>query len=220
MNTASRSFGKLYKEQRFLVLLALLLSYIVLSILLEGSGHQLLVRTTLLSLVLLAAFSCLQFKKGGTAASRWLVIAAFLSGWVTIVAQFPVVFVITAAFRIIFFLTVTGALIYQVATSREVTSGIIIGAVDGYLLLGVVGAAAFSIVETTSPGSFISSGSNLAQPDIVYYSFITLATVGYGDISPLAPTARSLAVLLAVSGQLYIAVLMALLVGKFVGTRQ
>ncbi|NJO36069.1 MAG: two pore domain potassium channel family protein [Rhodospirillales bacterium] len=49
----------------------------------------------------------------------------------------------------------------------------------------------------------------------MYYSFITFATLGYGDLVPLNPAAKSLSILIAVSGQLYVAVIIALLVGKF-----
>jgi hypothetical protein len=209
-----------YRAYSFHILLGILLPYIVVSINLAGTEHEVLIRTTLVSLVLLAAMGCIRFKRGGTSLSRWFGLATLISGWVSINSGLPVLQIVSTGFRIVFFLIMTVALIYQVARSTEVTLGIIIGAMDGYLLLGMMGAGAFSVVEMTSPGSFTSAGSHLAHPDLLYYAYITMATVGYGDISPVAPMARSLAVLLAVAGQLYIAVLMALLVSKYVGSKQ
>jgi hypothetical protein len=173
----------------------------------------------LVSLVLLAAMGCVRFKRGGTSLSRWFGLATLISGWISINSGLPALQILSSGFRIIFFLIVAAALIYQDATSAEVSLGIIIGAMDGYLLLGMMGAGAFSIAEISSPGSFTSAGSQLAHPDLLYFAYITMATVGYGDISHVAPMARSLAVLLAVAGQLYIAVLMALLVSKYVGSK-
>jgi voltage-gated potassium channel len=215
-----RSLIEAYREYRFQVLLAILVLYIVVSMLLEGSRYEALLRTTLVSFVLLAAMGCLRSRRKKSTLSLWLGVATLIGGWVTVDTGFPGLMILSTGFRIVFFLVVTGTLIFQVATSAEVSLRVIIGAIDGYLLLGMMGGGALSIVEIASPGSFNAAGSTLAHPDLLYYAFITMTTVGYGDISPVAPAARSVAVLLAVAGQLYIAVLMALLVGKYIGSKQ
>jgi hypothetical protein len=97
----------------------------------------------------------------------------------------------------------------------------IFGAVCGYLLLGIIWALVYSAVETASPGSFTSSASSktpmvagrLDRGVLSYYSFITLATVGYGDVTPATALARTLAWIEAITGQFYLAVLVAGLVG-------
>jgi voltage-gated potassium channel len=213
-----RTIAQVYKEHRFLVLLILLLVYIVLSIILEGPDRQPL-RTTLVSLLLLAAIGCLQFKWVGATALRWFGGATILSGWAPVAVELPALGFLSGAFRIVFYLFVASALIYQIARSKEVTSAVIIGSIDGYLLLGTIGAVAAAIIDSALPGSFLSAGSQLKSSEYIYFAFITMATVGYGDVVPVAPVARSLAVVLAVAGQLYVAVLMALLVGKYVGSR-
>lgn len=104
----------------------------------------------------------------------------------------------------------------------EYTSGdAILGAVCGYLLLGIIWSVLYSALENASPRSFnlpqhSDSGSVAAELDrgvLTYYSFITLATVGYGDVTPITPLARTLAWIEAVTGQFYLAVLVAGLVG-------
>ena len=97
---------------------------------------------------------------------------------------------------------------------KEVTEDLITGAVCVYLLLGMIWAFVFYFLELAKAGSFsFATTSHQDVGSFMYYSFITLATVGYGDIVPLSSPARSLAVLEAVTGQLYLAVMIARLVG-------
>lgn len=104
---------------------------------------------------------------------------------------------------------------------RQASGDAIFGAVCGYLLLGIIWSLLYSAVETASPRSFHVPGAAgadgaAALPDrgaLGYYSFITLATVGYGDVTPNTPLARTLAWMEAIVGQLYLAILVAGLVG-------
>jgi hypothetical protein len=104
---------------------------------------------------------------------------------------------------------------------RQVSGDAIFGAVCGYLLLGIIWSLLYHAVETASPGSFSMPsprGSDVvaARLDpgaLSYYSFITLATVGYGDVTPITPLARTLAWMEAIAGQFYLAILVAGLVG-------
>jgi hypothetical protein len=201
----------------FVILLVLLLAYIVLSPLLDTSARRLLDRTTLISFILMAAIFCLHFGGLGLATARGLGLLALASGWVTLVADTPAMGIVSAVVRMAFFAVVVTTLIYQIAASRKVTLDIIVGAIDGYLLLGLMGAMGFTVLELFSPGSLRAGAGTLAGTDFVYFSFITMATVGYGDIVPAAPLARSAVVLLAVAGQLYVAILISLLVGKYLG---
>jgi voltage-gated potassium channel len=219
MSRGRRPVIERFKENRFLILLVLLLSYFVLTPTFEGSPNKVLFRTTLISFVFLAAIGCLQFRKSGFVSFRWFGVLTIVMGWIPVVTELPSFLITSDAFRIMFFAGVTVALIYQIAASREVTLGTILGAIDGYLLLGFMAAAGFMIIELASPGSLKASDPALATSDLVYYAFITMTTVGYGDIVPVTPAARSLAVLVAVFGQLYIAILISLLVGKYLSTR-
>jgi hypothetical protein len=103
-----------------------------------------------------------------------------------------------------------------------VTLNRIIGALCIYLLLGVMWASFYGLVEFFAPGSFRAIGSDEALPleHFIYYSFVTLTTVGYGDMTPLHPVARTLAYLEGAVGQLYIAVLVAGLVGRHVAEQR
>ena len=96
----------------------------------------------------------------------------------------------------------------------------ILGAVCGYLFLGLGWAVLYSLIEGFRPGSFeisrrLVTGGEVARPlphVLTYYSFVTLTTVGYGDISPVSPATRTLSWIEAITGQFYLAVIVAGLV--------
>jgi hypothetical protein len=122
----------------------------------------------------------------------------------------------TLVVLIIFF---AGAILSYVLGSGKVTWDKIYGAVCAYLLLGYAWTFAYSVIETVQPGSFVSLSSPVPH-DLVssvmqlrYFSFVTLATVGYGDIVPHTPAARTMALLEAILGQFYLVALVGRLVG-------
>lgn len=104
----------------------------------------------------------------------------------------------------------------------RVTSDTIVGAVCGYLLIGFAFAFWYEALEAAAPGSFVSTvapyGDGSARiaggtPDFLYYSIVVLTTVGFGDIVPAIPAARSSAMLEMLAGQLYLAAFVARVVG-------
>jgi len=100
----------------------------------------------------------------------------------------------------------------------------VIGGVAGYLLIGYTWAFAYQLLVQNVPGAiqFEPPMANmiLRQPShLIYLSFITLTTVGYGDVHPVHPAARSLAVAEALVGQLYLAILIGALVGMALKAR-
>jgi hypothetical protein len=107
----------------------------------------------------------------------------------------------------------------DVLRSRHVTVDVIFGSVAVYLLFGVVMAIAYQFGNSISPGSIIESvpaESTMGGPqfkEFVYFSFVTLTSVGYGDLTPISQFARSLAMFEGVVGQLYLTILVARLVG-------
>jgi voltage-gated potassium channel Kch len=103
----------------------------------------------------------------------------------------------------------------QVLKKGPITFRRIQGAIAVYLLLGLAWAHAYELIEYISPGAFAGNiyGSGRFS-SWMYFSFVTLATLGYGDIAPIQPLARSLAVAEAITGQLYLAILIARLVSQ------
>jgi len=115
----------------------------------------------------------------------------------------------------LFLLLVISIALRQVIFSDRVNFHNIAGAACVYLLLGIIWSLAYYFIYIIMPGSFkgsISFDMHMQLNDFVYYSFVTLTTLGYGDIVPLSATARSLAYMEAVFGQFYMAILVAGLV--------
>lgn len=101
----------------------------------------------------------------------------------------------------------------RVFRKGPVTSHRVQGAIAVYLLLGLTWAVAYELVEYWHPRAFGGSASVFGGTQrFVYYSFVTLTTIGYGDLVPVHPIARSLAIMEALTGQLYPAILLAHLV--------
>ena len=102
-----------------------------------------------------------------------------------------------------------------------VTPALISAAVMVYLLAGVIWTIGFHARETLHPASFIISGQSgpVNAGELSYFSFVTLTTLGYGDVSPATPVARSLATLEAVFGQVFLVVLLGRLVSLHIAQR-
>jgi hypothetical protein len=105
--------------------------------------------------------------------------------------------------------------------SEDVTREVLFAAVIIYLLMALMWSFAYMVLEAIVPGSFNipESGLEVRQFVFLYYSFVTITTLGYGDITPATHQAGALAILEAIAGQIYLVVLVAFLVGMFVSRR-
>jgi hypothetical protein len=90
----------------------------------------------------------------------------------------------------------------------------ILAALDAYLLAGLLFGVAYWMLERAWPASFSGAGE-VDLPGAIYFSFVTIASLGYGDVVPVSEPARGLAIVEAVSGQMYMTVLVARLVGLY-----
>jgi voltage-gated potassium channel len=116
---------------------------------------------------------------------------------------------------IAFFMLVVSQLIRQIFNRKDVNASTMLEAINGYLLLGTAFSILVNLVNLFFPGSYVfSNGALPRQSDLIYFTFITITTTGYGDITPIFTVARSLSVLISVTGQFYVAVIIALIVGK------
>ena len=113
--------------------------------------------------------------------------------------------------------------VIRVLTHQRITRETVIGAICGYLLIAILFSFAYAVLTFLNPAAISVNGHPIAEErvtnieqhvtELMYFSIITLTTVGYGDIVPVAPMARSMVVLEALAGQLYLAAFVARLVG-------
>jgi hypothetical protein len=94
---------------------------------------------------------------------------------------------------------------------KVVTADMIYCAISTYLLIGIGWAGIFGVVEAVAPGSF----SGTPAIDLLYFSFVTLTTLGFGDILPLSILAKRLVIFEATMGSIYMAVIVAMIVGRY-----
>jgi len=123
---------------------------------------------------------------------------------------------------ILFFIFVVFRLIFQAAAAKNVNLNVVLEAINGYLLLGIVFSVMAMILALFNPGAYnFPQGVELTSEKIsymseyLYYGFVTYTTLGYGDMLPQLPYSKSLAILTSVCGQIYVAVIIAMLVGKY-----
>ncbi len=117
----------------------------------------------------------------------------------------------------IFFSGVTFSLLKQIFFIKEVTLDVIVGSFCGYMLIGIISFFIFSMIEISSPDSLSGLKGDVDQriSQIFYFAFTCLTTIGFGDILPVNFLSQKLAVFTGALGQFYIAVVVAILVSRF-----
>ena len=118
---------------------------------------------------------------------------------------------------LVYFTIITLLLFNDVFRAREVSIPIVIGSFSGYFLIGVLFFLFFALLDIALPDTLnIDNSLTEGLESTFYFSFITLATVGYGDYLPTSTLGQKVAILEALAGQFYIAAVIATIVGKFI----
>ncbi len=98
--------------------------------------------------------------------------------------------------------------------SASVNKNVIFAAISGYILIGYIGTFLTLAISVQYPGSYnVTEDIHFIQA--LYFSFVTMTTLGYGDLLPLTEEARALSILLSILGPMYVAILIAMIVGKY-----
>lgn len=202
---------------RYAVLLTALFAELILAPALAATETGLVATRIATVAVLLAAVFAAEAGRVGLA----LFALAIAMQVVVNLTSIPYTRVVELSLRVAFVGYVTGVLLLTMLQREAVSLDTIAGAACTYMLIGAVWSAAFLLLEEIHPGSFEippewRSHAGDAGPGLVYFSYSTLTTVGYGDIRPLWPAAGGLAIAEAVVGQLYLAITVARLVGLHV----
>ncbi len=131
------------------------------------------------------------------------------------------VFLVRMGSLIAFFGLLTVHVLVRMAKTSTISRNIIYAAVNGYLLIGLIGGMGFRLISHFYPKSFVfSSGLEARIDDLTYFSFVTLSSLGYGDITPVTPPGQSLAIFISICGQLYTAIVIGLIIGKYILQKQ
>src|SRR6266496_3157745 len=198
------------------LLIALALLFFLFPFLEEVKGGELIV-SILFSLVLFAAILAVADRKRVLLIALVLAVPAVGGRWINHVRPDlvpPAVFLVGGLVLIIF---VVAHLLRFVLRAPSVTTEVLCASISAYLMLGLMWTMAYWLVDQLTPGAFAFNVGPRSMNGFngFYFSFITLSTVGYGDITPVSRIARWLAAMEAMTGLLYVAILISRLVGLY-----
>ena len=208
-----------YRAPYFILTVTLLL--VTLLYPLAQAGDSALLHDTVINLMLLASLYAVIDRQWVFRMLGILLVPMLAANWFNQQGSFSEQL---AAIATMAFLSVTAiAVLVHVIRAQRVNADLIYGSVAVYLLVGIIIALCFLFLHNMEPGSVLKSldkvdpfgggGHNFAV--LLYFSFIALTSVGFGDLSPVSAEARSLAVFAGLFGQLYMAILIAKLVGVY-----
>ncbi len=207
---------------RFTVLLASILLLLVTQPMFSGHAFAQNIATATISFVLLAALYAFRSTRGFFIIDLVLLVPSVGGRLALLFTTSPIVEMLSAISSCLFLAVTVTALVSRLFIVKSVTLDTISAGICAYLLMGVTFAYAFAVVELLNPSAFsatllqrpVGNGAPLIASlhSFIYYSFVCLTTTGFGDISPISEGARSLSVMESVSGQLYVAILIARLV--------
>jgi len=197
----------------YLLISILIFSFIVP--ILTGNNIKTVLFEISYSVMLLSIFSIIGKK---TNFLRYVLLISISTIWANYFTEINIVKYVAYTFSTMVLLFVTGLMIYQIVKSKYVTTRVIIETICGYLLLGVILFFLNLIVIAHNPDaiSFGNQTNTEKYSDIMYYSYITVSTIGYGEITPVSPAARSLSIFFGVISQLYLALIIAFILGKYI----
>ena len=176
----------------------------------------------LLTVMLLSAiFNCNHGKKIKWTATL-LAIPTITFSWLNMFHYQDLAVIGNCVFTIAFLLICTSSIIYDVVLKATVTFETLRGVICAYFMVAFVFASLYFLIEYLIPGSFKHiqrevpyTGLSNYMSEMLYFSFITLLTIGYGDITPLKDVGQTAVVIEGMIGQFYVAILVARLVAVY-----
>jgi len=128
--------------------------------------------------------------------------------------------VIFALTYMVYFVFLSTEVFHRILRMKEVNLSSISAVLCGFIILGLIGGYVFSIIEVSQTGSFSNLSSGLDKfEDLIYFSFVTILSVGYGDISPVTPIAKKAAMFFGLLGYFYGVVVIGIMIGRFISER-
>jgi len=215
-------FSGLSNKYRFLILLLIISVNIVFPPFLEHFFDTFIFFDILTTAILISTVFALNKNRRYVFISALLAAPLILSIWLARYTGTAIFTPVGLLFGIFFFIFTAFNILKFILSREYVTLEVIIGAVTVYLMLGIIWSICYGFLETLFPGSFnfIQQDGMIEPYSIIYFSFVTLTTLGYGDIAPLTPVAQSLTLVEALVGQVYLVVLIAWLVGMHISEKK
>lgn len=208
-------------EQRFLILLILFFVMLAVGPFIRDYGKLRYIFDLVVSAIFLSAMYAVVEKTRHLIIAACLVAPMLVSVWLKYFIDVRALSIIGEICGILFFAYSIYNIVKYLFKQKEVTKETICAAVVIYMLMAFMWARAYGLLDLIHPGSFsMPEGHVFGERTVyLYYSFVTITTLGYGDISPLTDKASGLSIIEAVSGQIFLVVLVSWLVGMYVSKR-
>ena len=215
------SFAKACYKDRFLLLTVLIVALIVLVPFIEGFTELKLSANLFFSIIFISTIYAASQKRNHIIIAVILAIPTILSLWSkdiaisnTLITIGYICGVILFAFAVILILKYIFS--EQVATRQTISAAVVV-----YLLIALMWTFIYRLIAMLYPASFAIAHAKLldAENIYLYFSLVTITTLGYGDITPIGNQAISLSVLEAITGQIYLVVVVAWFVGMYVSRK-
>jgi len=216
----SFSLSEYFFSHRIVFLLAAIVSMIIGSPFIRDVIPYRVITDIFFTVIIICGIYAVSRQKVDVYTALALATPMFIGIWSAHLYQSPTPLLVGQLFAAFFTGFVISRLLRFIFHEHEVTKEVIYAAVVVYLLMAMMWAFAYLILEYFYPDSFsIARGSSRDTFQFLYFSFVTITTLGYGDIAPLTQKASSLTILEAVTGQIYLVVVVAWLVGMHVSGR-
>lgn len=215
-----RFFGITLPRYSAVGLLAALILLLLVTPFVEDLPRGDMIEAILLTLVMVSAVVAVGVRRRTLVMAIFLVTPAVVGKWVNHVRPdliHPVVFLF---FTTVYMIFVVANLLHFILRAPRVDTNVLCAGLSGYLMLGLLWIPAYLMVARLNPNAFVlTAGVDAGAPmdgfHSFYFSFVTLCTVGYGDITPVSKVARMLSVAEAIAGVFYVTVMISRLVAVF-----
>lgn len=215
------AFTKTCYKDRFLLLIVFVVALIVLGPFIEGFIGLRLFMEVFFSIIFIATISAVSQKRLHIVIAAILLIPALAAVWIPDIPRNNTLLTIGYLCGLIVLAFAIISILNLIFTEETVTRQTISAAVAVYLLIALMWTFIYRLLENLYPGSFAVAhdGLHSAANIFLYFSLVTITTLGYGDITPIGSQAIALSVLEAITGQIYLVVVVAWFVGLYVSKK-
>jgi len=205
----------LFDNRYFYLLAATMLQVFLVSFF--PNRNNLFINEFTFSLFMMANINFIRLNRKLIALFVFFALLAIALAWIPVQSDIgQIIFAVERGLVVALISVIIYLIIYSIVKTREVNANMILGVITIYILFGMLAGEANQIIHHFDPKAFTGSINPGDPADLRYYSFVTMTTLGYGDIAPVSRLARASAVFFSLVGQIYLAVVIALIVGKYV----
>jgi voltage-gated potassium channel len=205
-----------FYKHRYLYLLTITLMQVFLVSFFPDRGN-LLINEITFSLFMLANLNFVRDNRKFVIVLLVFAVTSVIMVWIPTQSETgQQIFAFEHVITILFISTIIYLIILQVVRSKDVSLNMILGVITIYILFGMVAGSCNQLIYHFNHEAFTGNLDPTDNADLKYFSYVTMTTLGYGDISPVSQLARATAVFFSLLGQIYLAVVIALIVGKYV----